>query len=180
MPGTVSSRYLLAAHSALKWSNKWLTFSWVLLPSNLDPNEQFCLLLFHLNTKPNQTNPKPQTLFSLLTPTWTFYLLRNKQMNAISFVYLLHQYLQCASGSQAVPQTLGMHPIHCRFSGNNMNLCTKENREGHHSCWQKMFPKVESHKNARVWTSQYPPKLGLWVCGGGVLSHNNISLYPVR
>lgn len=64
MPGTVSRRYLLAAHYALKWSNKWLTFSWVLLPSNLEPKWTVLSspLSFKYKTKPNK-NQTPNSLF---------------------------------------------------------------------------------------------------------------------
>lgn len=64
MPGTVSRRYLLAARCALKCSNKWLTFSWVLLPSNLEPKWTVLSspLSFQYKTKQNK-NQTPNFFF---------------------------------------------------------------------------------------------------------------------
>lgn len=52
--------------------------------------------------------------------------------------------MKCLLGSRHCSRHGGGHPtIRCRFSGNNTNLCAKENREGHPSCWQETSPKVE-------------------------------------
>ena len=87
VPGAVPSRYLLADHYTLKWSNKWLTFSWALLPSNLEPKWTVLSspLSFKYKTKPNK-NQTPNSLFPS-NPHWNFLSVHH------SFVYLPHQYL---------------------------------------------------------------------------------------